>query len=97
MVTKKITLNELRSLVKQIVKEGIHDMDILSAPHTNAGVRKDLTPQRDTITNYPYMRKINPIIKKYNLSFEGFVKMAEEYELTNSQLHNLDFIEKLIK
>lgn len=60
-------------------------------------IRKDLTPQRDTITNYKYMRKIKPIISKYNLSFEDFIKIAEENELTNNQLNNLQFIEKLIK
>jgi len=50
---KKITLNELRSIIKQIIKEelneGIHDLNILSRPLSNPDIKyKERTPEEDS-------------------------------------------------
>jgi hypothetical protein len=83
-------------MVIKPVKEGIHDFDITSASHTNAGVRSDMSQQEEHIRDYMYIRQIDPILEKHDVDFEEFIKMAEVDNLTPQELDDLDYVEDRI-
>jgi len=65
MMTKKITLSELRSIVKQIIKEelelneGIHDMVILSSSRSNREVNYKEEQKNSLVLTLMYVLKLS--------------------------------------
>ena len=64
-MTKKITLSELRSIVKQIIKEelelneGIHDMVILSSSRSNREVNYKEEQKNSLVLTLMYVLKLS--------------------------------------
>ena len=52
------------------VKEFIRDRNILDAPHTRAGVRKDMSPQEEYLRGYMAIRKTFPLTKKFGIKYD---------------------------
>lgn len=100
------TIDSANSKLRQItsranssnkVKEGIHDRDITSASHTNVGKRTNMSDIEDMIRSYKYSSKLLPILKKYNVKIEDFIKMAETDQLTKDELMDFGYVEDRIE
>ena len=81
----------------RLLKEGIHDMDILSTGHTNYGVRKDISPQEEFLRSHAVVFKIKPLLRKFEgLKYEDIIKMAEIDDLTKKEMFDVEYMEDRI-
>lgn len=80
------------------IEEGIYDRNILSAPHTNTGKRKDMSPQEETLRGYAAQSILRPLLRKFEgLKYEDIIKMAEIDNLTDKEIFDVDYMEDRIK
>ena len=81
----------------RLLKEGIHDMDILSTGHTNYGVRKDISPQEKFLRSHAAIIRTKPLLKKFEgLKYEDIIRMAEIDDLTTKEMSDVEYIEDRI-
>ena len=82
MTKKKITLNELKTLVKKIIKEGVTDFSSYDASDTPSSYIEH--PSQKEVAE----SDLTPILKKYNL-LNNFQTLQGDIQDLNQKIHDI--------